>query len=152
MTDVIADMLTRIRNALLAKHETVEIPASKIKKAIANILLSEGYVSDVKFEEDGVQGKIVITLKYGAAGAKVISGLKKSQQTGPQDLRRLRRNPAGARRHGNRNPLHFQGRYDRQGSEKSAPGRRSARVRLVGGSKYVENRQNAGNAAGGRHG
>ena len=82
MTDVIADMLTRIRNALLAKHETVEIPASKIKKAIANILLSEGYVSDVKFEEDGVQGKIVITLKYGAAGAKVISGLKRVSKPG----------------------------------------------------------------------
>ncbi len=82
MTDVIADMLTRIRNALLAKHETVEIPASKIKKAIANILLSEGYINDVKVEEDGVQGKIVITLKYGAAGAKVISGLKRVSKPG----------------------------------------------------------------------
>ena len=82
MTDVIADMLTRIRNALLAKHETVEIPASNMKKAIANILLKEGYVSDVAFEEGNVQGKIVITLKYGANKAKVISGLKRVSKPG----------------------------------------------------------------------
>ena len=81
MTDVIADMLTRIRNALLAKHETVEIPASNLKKAIANILLKEGYVNDVKFEE-GIQGKIIITLKYGANGEKVISGLKRVSKPG----------------------------------------------------------------------
>lgn len=82
MTDVIADMLTRIRNALLAKHETVEIPASNMKKAIAEILLKEGYVSDVKFEEGNVQGKIVITLKYAAGGQKVISGLKRVSKPG----------------------------------------------------------------------
>ena len=75
MTDVIADMLTRIRNALSAKHETVEIPASNTKKAIAGILLKEGYISDVKVE-DGVQGTIVITLKY-ENGRSVISGLKR---------------------------------------------------------------------------
>ena len=63
MTDVIADMLTRIRNALNAKHETVEIPASNTKKAIANILLNEGYISNVELIE-GVQGTIKITLKY----------------------------------------------------------------------------------------
>ena len=82
MTDVIADMLTRIRNALMAKHETVEIPASNMKKAIANILLDEGYVTDVKFEEGNVQGKIVITLKYGANNEKVISGLKRVSKPG----------------------------------------------------------------------
>ncbi len=80
MTDVIADMLTRIRNALNAKHETVEIPASNTKKAIANILLKEGYVSDVKFVE-GVQGTIVITLKYDG-NKKVISGLKRVSKPG----------------------------------------------------------------------
>jgi small subunit ribosomal protein S8 len=63
MTDVIADMLTRIRNALMAKHETVEIPASNTKKAIADILLREGYISGVEILE-GVQGTIKITLKY----------------------------------------------------------------------------------------
>ena len=81
MTDVIADMLTRIRNGLLAKHETVTVPASNTKKAIADILLKEGYIADVKVE-DGVQGTLVITLKYGANGAKVISGLKRVSKPG----------------------------------------------------------------------
>lgn len=80
MTDVIADMLTRIRNALNAKHETVEIPASNTKKAIADILLREGYVADVKFVE-GVQGTIVITLKYDG-NKKVITGLKRVSKPG----------------------------------------------------------------------
>lgn len=80
MTDVIADMLTRIRNAIMAKHETVEIPASNTKKAIADILLKEGYVKDVKVEE-GVQGTIVITLKY-ENGQKVINGLKRVSKPG----------------------------------------------------------------------
>ena len=80
MTDVIADLLTRIRNAIHAKHETVEIPASNTKKAIANILLKEGYISDVKLEE-GVQGTIVITLKYDG-NKKVISGLKRVSKPG----------------------------------------------------------------------
>ncbi|MBQ0099832.1 MAG: 30S ribosomal protein S8 [Firmicutes bacterium] len=80
MTDVIADMLTRIRNALNAKHETVEIPASNTKKAIADILLKEGYVSGVEFVS-GVQGTIVITLKY-EAGKRVITGLKRVSKPG----------------------------------------------------------------------
>ena len=80
MTDVIADMLTRIRNALMAKHETVEIPASNTKKAIANILLQEGYIADIKVEE-GVQGTIVITLKYDGQN-KVITGLKRVSKPG----------------------------------------------------------------------
>ena len=81
MTDVIADMLTRIRNGLLAKHETVVVPASNTKKAIADILLREGYIADVKIEE-GVQGSIVITLKYSNDGAKVITGLKRVSKPG----------------------------------------------------------------------
>ena len=81
MTDVIADMLTRIRNALMAKHETVEIPASNTKKAIGDILLKEGYINDVKLGE-GVQGTIVITLKYSNDGAKVITGLKRVSKPG----------------------------------------------------------------------
>lgn len=80
MTDVIADMLTRIRNALSARHEYVEIPASNTKKAIANILLNEGYVSGVELIE-GVQGTIKITLKYDGAN-KVISGLKRVSKPG----------------------------------------------------------------------
>ena len=80
MTDVIADMLTRIRNALSARHETVEIPASNTKKAIADILLNEGYIEAVDFIE-GVQGTIKITLKYNGSN-KVISGLKRVSKPG----------------------------------------------------------------------
>ncbi|MBO4594205.1 MAG: 30S ribosomal protein S8 [Clostridia bacterium] len=80
MTDVIADMLTRIRNALSAKHETVEIPASNTKKAIAEILLNEGYVENVEYI-DGVQGTIKITLKYNG-DKKVITGLKRVSKPG----------------------------------------------------------------------
>lgn len=82
MTDPIADMLTRIRNALTSKKETVDIPASNIKKSIAEILLLEGYVKDVKLAEDGVQGKIVVTLKYGPNKERVISGLKRVSKPG----------------------------------------------------------------------
>ena len=80
MTDVIADMLTRVRNALNAKHETVEIPASNTKKAIAEILLNEGYISNVEILE-GVQGTIKITLKY-ENNQKVITGLKRVSKPG----------------------------------------------------------------------
>ena len=80
MTDVIADMLTRVRNALNAKHETVEIPASNTKKAIADILLKEGYISNVEIIE-GVQGTIKITLKYDG-NQKVITGLKRVSKPG----------------------------------------------------------------------
>ncbi|MBQ7339492.1 MAG: 30S ribosomal protein S8 [Clostridia bacterium] len=80
MTDVIADMLTRIRNAVSAKHESVEIPASNTKKAIANILLEEGYIAGVEYIE-GVQGTIKIALKYDGKN-KVISGLKRVSKPG----------------------------------------------------------------------
>ena len=82
MTDPIADMLTRIRNALIVKHASVEVPASNMKKAIAKILLDEGYITAYDVVEDGVQGKIVITLKYGPNGERVISGLKRVSKPG----------------------------------------------------------------------
>ena len=82
MTDPIADMLTRIRNALVAKHDAVEIPASNMKKEIARLLLQEGYITSYEVVEEGVQGKIVITLKYGPNGEKVISGLKRVSKPG----------------------------------------------------------------------
>lgn len=82
VTDPIADMLTRIRNGLTAKHETVEVPASKIKKAIADILLEEGYVKNVEYIDSDVQGTIKITLKYGAKNTKVVSGLKRISKPG----------------------------------------------------------------------
>ena len=82
MSDPIADMLTRIRNALTAKHETVEMPGSNMKRAIADILLKEGYVKDVKYVDDNLSGKIVITLKYSEGNKSVISGLKRVSKPG----------------------------------------------------------------------
>jgi len=82
VTDPIADMLTRIRNALVAKHDTVEVPASKMKKAIADILVQEGYINGVEMVEDGVQGKMIISLKYGPKKERVISGLKRISKPG----------------------------------------------------------------------
>lgn len=83
MTDPIADMLTRIRNANTAKHDTVDVPASKIKESIAKILLDEGYIKSYEIVEDGVVKTIKITLKYGAdKNQKVISGLKRISKPG----------------------------------------------------------------------
>ena len=81
MTDPIADMLTRIRNAIKSNKESVEIPASNMKKSIAEILLNEGWVKDVKIVEDGYNGKIVITLKY-VDKKSVISGLQRVSKPG----------------------------------------------------------------------
>ena len=83
MTDPIADMLTRIRNANTAKHDTVDVPASKMKLAIANILLDEGYIAKYDLVEDGHFQTIHITLKYGAdKNEKVITGLKRISKPG----------------------------------------------------------------------
>lgn len=83
MTDPIADMLTRIRNALTAKHETVEIPASKIKVAIADILVKEGYVKSYEIVEGEVQNTILVTLKYAPnKNQKVLTGLKRVSTPG----------------------------------------------------------------------
>ena len=82
MSDVIADMLTRIRNANNAKHQTVDIPASNLKKAIAEILTEEGYVKSYQFIEDGKQGTIRITLKYLQGKQKVIRGIRRVSKPG----------------------------------------------------------------------
>lgn len=82
MTDPIADMLTRIRNANTAGHATVEIPASKTKKSISQILKDEGYITDFEVIEDGKQGIIKVTMKYGAHNEKVITGIKKISKPG----------------------------------------------------------------------
>ena len=82
MSDVIADMLTRIRNANNAKHQTVDIPASNMKKAIAEILVAEGYVKSYNVVDDGKQGVIRITLKYQANGEPVIAGLRRVSKPG----------------------------------------------------------------------
>ena len=82
ITDPIADMLTRIRNANAAKHETVDVPASNLKKAIAQILLDEGYIKSFQIVEDGTQGIIRITLKYLGNKEKVITGLRRVSKPG----------------------------------------------------------------------
>lgn len=82
VTDSIADMLTRIRNANSAKHDTVKIPASNMKKAIAQILVDEGYVKSYKVEDDGIQGMIEITLKYGPNKSQVLTGLRRVSKPG----------------------------------------------------------------------
>ena len=82
ITDPIADMLTRIRNANNAKHDTVDVPASKMKTAIAQILLDEGYIKNFQLIDDGTQGVIRIALKYNAGKEQVISGLKRVSKPG----------------------------------------------------------------------
>ena len=82
VNDPIADMLTRIRNALVAKHDSILVPASNEKKALAKILLDEGYIKAFQVVEDGTQGVIRITLKYNAGKEKVISGLRRVSKPG----------------------------------------------------------------------
>lgn len=82
ITDPIADLLTRVRNASTAKHPNVDIPASNMKKAIAQILVDEGYVKSMQVIEDKKQGVIRITLKYGENGAPVLSGLRRVSKPG----------------------------------------------------------------------
>ena len=82
VTDAIADMLTRIRNANSAKHDSVKIPASNMKKAIAQILVDEGYIKSFTVEEDGKQGIIDVQLKYGPNKSQVITGLRRVSKPG----------------------------------------------------------------------
>ncbi len=82
ITDAIADMLTRVRNASSAKHESVDIPASNLKKEVARILLDEGYIRNLELIEDGKQGVIRIALKYSANKQNVITGIKRISKPG----------------------------------------------------------------------
>ena len=82
MTDPIADMLTRIRNAITAKHDSVVVPASRIKEDIAKILVSEGYIKSYTIEGEGIAKSIAIELKYGAKGERVITGIKRVSKPG----------------------------------------------------------------------
>lgn len=82
LTDPIADMLTRIRNAMVARHSTVDIPKSKMKQAIAQLLLDEGYIKGVEIIDAVPQGTIRITLKYGANKERIISGLRRISKPG----------------------------------------------------------------------
>ena len=82
VTDPIADMLTRIRNPLIVKHDTVEVPVSVMKRSIADILLNEGYIKGYTINEEGVEPMMVINLKYGPNRQKVITGLKRISKPG----------------------------------------------------------------------
>jgi len=82
MTDPIADLLTRIRNANMVRHEKLEVPASKMKKDVADILKREGFIRDVEFIEDNKQGILRIFLKYGANNERVITGIKRISKPG----------------------------------------------------------------------
>ena len=82
MTDTIADMLTRIRNALIAKHDTVDVPCSTIKKAIADILVEEGYIKEYAIVEEGLAKTLRIKLKYGPNKQRVIVGIKRISRPG----------------------------------------------------------------------
>ena len=82
MTDPIADMLTRIRNGLMAGHTSVTIPSSRIKREIARILKDEGFVREYRHEDDGLQGKLLVELKYGPQGEGVINGLERVSKPG----------------------------------------------------------------------
>ena len=113
ITDPIADMLTRIRNANSARHDTVDVPASNMKKSIAQILLDEGYIKSYQIVDDGTQGTIHITLKYNGKD-KVITGLRRVSKPGLRVY-------VGA----------DQGRYDRQGCSRGSHRRRSPCVRVV---------------------
>lgn len=82
MTDPIADLLTRVRNANTAKHEIVEVPSSSIKKAVANIMLQEGYLKDIQEYNDGVVPMLRLTMKYGGTKDRVITGLRRISKPG----------------------------------------------------------------------
>ena len=118
MSDVIADMLTRIRNAGTARHETVDIPASNMKKAIADILLEEGYVKGVQVIEDGRQGIIRVTLKYGQGKKNTIHGIRRVSKP-------------GLRIYSNCEGIDFKGHYDRQACAQRECRRRDHRLCLV---------------------
>ena len=133
ITDPIADMLTRIRNAGNARHASVDVPASKMKKAIAQILLDEGYIKSFETVEGNTQGIIRITLKYVDGRQKAITGLKRVSKPGLRVY-------AGAQEPWYCHHFHVERHHDRQEGPRAECRRRSPRIRMVrGGIKYVSN-------------
>ena len=131
ITDPIADLLTRVRNASTAKHPSVDVPASNLKKAIANILLEEGYVKGVQVIDDDKQGVIRITLKYTGNRRSRHLGPSPRIEAGPSHLFQLRRHAQGHEGPGHGYHLHLEGRYDRQIRTQGKCGRRSPRLCVV---------------------
>lgn len=130
VNDPIADMLTRIRNAQVAKHEAVTLPASNTKKAIAKILLAEGYVKAVDYIDDGLQGSIKVTLKYINGKTPVIAGLKRISKPGLRVYARAKNCPRSGWS-GHRHHQHQQGSDDGQRGSQERHRRRSAGLHLV---------------------
>ena len=141
ITDPIADMLTRIRNAGSAKHATVDIPASNMKKAIAEILLEEGYIKNYQLINDGLQGIIRVTLKYNG-NEKAITGLRRVSKPGLRVYAGADEQPPCTQRTGHRHYFHVKGHHDRQEGESCTCRRRSPCVCMVRGSSYVKNWKN----------
>ncbi len=131
ISDTIADMLTRIRNASSAKHESVDVPASNMKKSIAQILVDEGYVKSFQVIDDGKQGVIRLTLKYNAGKAPAITGLKRVSKPGLRIYANCEDLPQGHEGPWYRHSFHLQRCNDRQSSPLRQRRRRSSCFRLV---------------------
>lgn len=151
ITDTIADMLTRIRNASSARHDTVDVPASNMKKAIANILLEEGYIKNFQVLEDNKQGVIRIVLKYGENKTPVITGLRRVSKpglriyTGCEDMPRVMKGLGIAILSTSK------GRHDWQAGQGGEGRRRDPCIRLVRGSaENVTNWKKSYRNSGGR--
>ena len=129
MTDPIADMLTRLRNASAAKHETVDMPYSKFKANIAEILKREGYIKDFTAKEAKVGQTLEVTLKYGPNGERSIQGIKRISK--PSSLREVRLPADAARWPGYRHHLDFFGTADSEGMPRPRHWRRNCRLRVV---------------------
>ncbi len=115
MTDPIADMLTRIRNANVAFHDEVIMPSSKVKVALAKILVSEGYIEDFAVEDETERPgtKLRIVMKYTSDRERTISGLRRGLEAGVAGLHEGHRRPPRPRRDGHRHPVHQPGPHDR---------------------------------------
>jgi small subunit ribosomal protein S8 len=131
ITDTIADLLTRIRNASSARHDTVEIPASNMKKAIVQILADEGYIKGFTVTEDGKQGIIKVTLKYGEGKTAAINGLQRVSKPGLRIYRNADELPKVMKGARHRHRFHVQRDHDGPAGPQGKHGRRSPGVHLV---------------------
>ena len=134
MTDPIADMLTRLRNANIAFHDDVSMPSSNVKEALAKILVREGYIEDFSIDEqpDSPGKKLKIVLKYTPDRRRTISGLKRVSKPGLRVYTPVVRGASCPRWHGDRHPLDQPGSHDRPRGASASRGRRDPVSRLVG--------------------
>ena len=131
LTDPITDYLNRIRNALLAEHEEVEIPASRLKREMTRILKEQGYITDFNVEPGRVGEVIKVRLRYTEDRDPVISGMERVSRPGPPPLRCQGRRPPRVRRHGHDDHVHLARRDDRPRGAPARSRRRGRRARLV---------------------